>query len=905
MTRDVGAPPIYTRRFWAKARPYRQPGPESIHLLEHHLADVGACFEALVAQSTIGQRLAQAGSLESLDASTAQRLALFAALHDIGKVNVGFQTKVWLPEDWPNGKRPPQTAGHFNELVPVIQREDRQTSDWFFDNLGWWWDAIETWDDRGGVTVCDLFVATLSHHGQPLQMEGNQKSRNPRLWQEYGNLDPPEHVRRIGQLARHWFPKAFDRGARRLPSSPRFQHQFLGLCTLADWIASNEEWFPYESEEVRDYMPLARRNANKALDQMGLNITLQRVQAANRAPPDFGTLFGMPSADPRPIQRAIEETPLDESLAIIESETGSGKTEAALLRFAQLYEAGMVDGLYFALPTRAAAIQLHGRVTRFVEQFFPADAKPESVLAVPGYIKADEIEGHHLQDYDVWWEDDPSHEIRARRWAAESSKRYLAAQIAVGTVDQAMMAALRVKHAHMRAACLSRNLLVVDEVHASDTYMRRILRELLDAHLSVGGHALLMSATLGSAARNEWLAAQSITATVSPTLHQAIDTKYPLISTASPVNKSSIDAEESGRQKSVSIEAEPLTDNHRTVAERALDAARRGAKVLVIRNTVSSAVSTQQALDGMATGGDHGLLFKVGGVSTLHHGRFAPDDRRELDQAVEHGIGKERPAGGLVIVGTQTLEQSLDIDADLLITDLCPVDVLLQRIGRLHRHSRDDRPEGYQTPRCLVLTPENSDLSHLLRRSGGNTTGLGPSGYIYPDLRVLEATRRLITEHAQWEIPQMNRELVERATHPDALESIIEEMSDTETGDAWREHANDIEGGYLADGMGAASAVILRDKSFFNDNRAILFGSSEELIRTRLGDEGIEVEFDPPTQSPFDQARKISSLTIPAHLLRGGYADDPVPPSPIDGGFSFMVGSREFRYDRLGLRRTE
>ena len=111
----------------------------------------------------------------------------------------------------------------------------------------------------------------------------------------------------------------------------------------------------------------------------------------------------------------------------------------------------------------------------------------------------------HLPDFEVSWDDSPDVEAGKRRWAAESTKRFLAAQIAVGTVDQAMMAALQVNHSHMRAACLARNLLVVDEVHASDPYMRVILEALLNAHLDAGGYALLMSATLGSAARRQWL----------------------------------------------------------------------------------------------------------------------------------------------------------------------------------------------------------------------------------------------------------------------------------------------------------------------------------------------------------------------------------------------------------------
>ena len=251
------------------------------------------------------------------------------------------------------------------------------------------------------------------------------------------------------------------------------------------------------------------------------------------------------------------------------------------------------------------------------------------------------------------------------------------------------------------------------------------------------------------------------------------------------------------------------------------------------------------------------------------------------------------------MVGTQTLEQSLDIDADLLITDLCPVDVLLQRVGRLHRHRRGDRPEEYRAPRCIVLTPDTEDLSPLLRSSGPNFTGLGPHGKVYEDLRVLEATRRLIRDHPEWRIPEMNRLLVESATHPDRLDAIAEEQ-----GEDWKKHANDVTGERISDDLTAANAIVRRDKSFFTDNRELLYPSNaEERIRTRLGDEGVEVQFDPPPASPFDAAKRIGSMTIAGHLLRGATPDGPITPAEAEAGFTFAIGEQGFRYDRHGLRR--
>ena len=285
-------------------------------------------------------------------------------------------------------------------------------------------------------------------------------------------------------------------------------------------------------------------------------------------------------------------------------------------------------------------------------------------------------------------------------------------------------------------------------------------------------------------------------------------------------------------------------------------------------------------------------LFRCGGAVTLHHGRFTANDRALLDREVEHRLGKARPKGGLVVVGTQTLEQSLDIDADFLITDLCPLDVLLQRIGRLHRHSRGDRPACHRQSVCTVLTPDSDDLSPLLKRG---VNGLGQ--YVYEDLRILEAKRRLILAHPTWEIPGMNRELVERATHPEALADIVAEL-----GEDWRTHANQLEGGMLAEGLSARSAIVRRDAAFCRDNRDVLFGSLEKRIRTRLGDEAIEFDLDPPQRSPFG-AGPIERISVPRRWLGDSWENAPVSVDSDPDWFALRVANHVFRCDRFGLSR--
>ena len=875
----------YKQRFWAKSD---RSNPGRIHLLEHHLADVGACFEALISQPLIRRGLAHLAGWEDIDDATAARLGVFAALHDIGKVNIGFQTQIWQAADFPSGMRNPGRAGHTQDLTPVLESKDHATADWFFDALGWWWDAVEDWDDRDGETVCSLLVATLSHHGRPLQRHETRQA-NPAIWRAFGELDPPAQVDRIGGLVREWFPAAFAAGGRPLPSNPAFQHHFLGLCNLADWIGSDEQWFQYVAEPRDDYMDaIARPRARPAIDRIGLNLAAQRQSVGRAGAPHLTGLFPHIAAA-NAIQNAAYHAPLDERLVIIESETGSGKTEAALWRFTRLYEAGLVDGLYFALPTRAAARQIFDRVTRFVANMFPATDRPEPVLAVPGYLQAGAAQGRQLHDYKVWWDD---HAHDGQRWAAEHPKRFLTAQIAVGTVDQVMLGSLKVKNAHLRAASLARNLLVVDEVHASDTYMSEVLAAVLDTHREAGGYALLMSATLGSTARQRWLGRSGDAA---QTLDEAPAAPYPAVSTSSQM----IAAGENNRRKDVRIRAEPELGDFEAVAARALAAARAGAKTLVVRNTVNHAIRTQEALLTAAGPDAAGLVFSVNGIPALHHGRYAAGDRNLLDAEIESRLGRERPDGGLVVVGTQTLEQSLDIDADLLITDLCPADVLLQRIGRLHRHRRNDagRPDGYRQPRCIVLTPPDDDLEPLLS-SGQNANGLGPHGYVYEDLRILQATLNLVVEYPRWIIPEMNRLLVERATHPEAL-SHIEEL-----GEQWREHGIKVKGSAIGDWQTARNAIIRRDKSFFEDNREVCFPGDDQRIRTRLGDDGVDIVFDPAPASPV-AGPAIQRIAVSVRWLAGvAQIPESVAPTATDGGgFEFSVGDRRFRYDRLGLRR--
>ena len=277
--------PAYISRHWAKSD--RQDRGR-IHLLEHHLADVGACFEALLAQPTIRKRLARTAGLDDLDRVAVARLAVFAALHDIGKVNVGFQAQIWDDEDRPPGERKPHRTGHTLDLTPILTGDDERTSKWFFDvhRLGG--------SSCNGTTMPKVVLpAHCSSPDCPTMVLPCNWRAHATLIPESGGLtaklDPRRSVERTGRLVRQWFPDAFVSGSPPLPSAPAFQHMFLGLCTLADWIGSDESHFEFCDEPQPDYIQKARTMAKKAISGIGLDISDQRNSFSEL--PAFGSLF--------------------------------------------------------------------------------------------------------------------------------------------------------------------------------------------------------------------------------------------------------------------------------------------------------------------------------------------------------------------------------------------------------------------------------------------------------------------------------------------------------------------------------------------------------------------------------------------------------------------------------------
>ena len=842
---------------WAKICRNAEGRITGWHSLIDHSADVAAVIEALLAQPTLKFRLARAAGLTELDEIACARLAALAFLHDIGKANRGFRARVNLGAP---------IVGHIDQLAWLLRGSNADDlGDRLVDELRL--QPIIDWFD--GMPDSEIWDAVFAHHGRPWKVKPSRDH-----WRVIDGSDPIADLAPMRGSLERWFAPAFAATAP-LPDTPGFDHAFAGLLMLADWLGSDTQFFPFANGADPDRMLTSRRTAYAALRAVGLAVE-DRRQVVRVRQPDFAMLFAVPT--PRPIQQ--HATTPSAHCVVLEAETGSGKTEAALWRFVHLFTQGAVDGLYFALPTRVAATQMFGRIKKLRDALFPGEDRPAVVLAVPGQVGADDARGHNLPEFGFEWDDVPTESQRAERWAAEHPKRFLAAQIAVGTVDQVLLASIATRHAHLRGTALLRHLLVVDEVHASDRFMEALLANLLQGHLLAGGHAMLLSATLGAGAQARLLH------TRQRNLTEAEGLAYPSYGWAEAGEAKVLPITQAKMGKTVRIDAKPWLATPERIAAMARTAADAGAKVLVIRNTVGAAVASAQAVEIL---GCDAALFRVRDVVTLHHGRFSASDRLLLDAEVEKVLGKDSQRVARIVVGTQTLEASLDLDADLLITDLCPMDVLLQRIGRLHRHDGRERPFGFETPRVCVLTPATRDLLGLLRGRGGRHG----FGQVYADARIIEATWRLIEARPVWEIPAMNRLLVERATHPQVLEEIETELRARDS--AWSAVLDRAYGAELGQRQTAQFAMLDRAAPF---SRFQL--PEDDAWATRLGAKDRLVQFD-DVIGPFRQP--IGELRVRHYLAEGvGPDEKPVIVEQETAGVTFRFGASLLRYDRFGLR---
>ena len=848
---------------WAKS-------PKRISLIDHSI-DVAAVASALLRLPTVRHRLAALAGRPLTEVDVA-RLCFFVGLHDAGKVNHGFQAK--LRNDKPY-------AGHIAPLWAIlgstnlnkegrtIRREVRRAltaarwRPWFRDQ-----DA-ET----------EFWGVILAHHGSLPPIDTVRPE--PHLWYPLNGFDPIASLADVAEIVADMFSDAFVDDHEPLPSRTRFQPAFAGFVTLADWLGSDEKVFCSPDDGVPSGEERIRWAQEKALDLVRRRwIDPSRARsAATQCDLSFSALFRHPN--PRPAQAALLVLPLPRpgQVTVLEAETGSGKTEAALIHFLRLFQAGEVDGLYFALPTRAAAVQIHRRIKNIVSDWL-GEAAPPVGLAVPGYLAVDNLKGQRLPDsHGVLW---PDEDVSDRAWSVENAKRYLSGTVMIGTIDQLLVGGLRVRHAPLRSGPMLRLLLCVDEVHASDAYMAELLRNVLEQHTEAGGHALLMSATLGSLVRMRLLGGR-VEAHRAPDLSTAASLSYPSLQRTGEELRKLPQYDRDSLEKRVTVELLDPEVDHVSLMVRLKKAADSGAAVLFIRNRVDDARKTFLRLEEVGA-----PLLRCQGVQAPHHSRFAPEDRRLLDEALERAFHKR---DGFVAVTTQTAEQSLDIDADWLVTDIAPGDVLLQRIGRLHRHERD-RPTGFGAPHITVLAPTPERLAGTLNlrgdiERGGTILGIGS---VYENIIGVLATRAWLQKHGEIRIPADNRAVVEAATHRNGLEKLAKDL-----GGAWPDHLLNVQGKTMAN-TGAAKGVAVDWEKPLTENQPIPDSHAE----TRLGLMDRRVDLEASLPGPF--GKPVRMLNVPGWMVQEESDDAVVTDvTACNHEIRFRLGSKSFRYDRLGL----
>jgi CRISPR-associated endonuclease/helicase Cas3 len=518
-----------------------------------------------------------------------------------------------------------------------------------------------------------------------------------------------------------------------------------GLTAVVDWIGSDVQYFPYRPGSIEDlaaYWTESCERAERACQAAGL------VRATSAAA-TFTMLF--PGYAPRDVQTLTEQVSGDEpALVIVEAEMGKGKTEAALSLAARFMTHHHGEGITMALPTMATSNAMFARVEDVMPRLYPDDnvqlALAHSRAARHPRLNALVQRGLRARDLDA-----TEASVACARWLL-NKKRVLLAQIGVGTIDQALQAALTVKHQFVRLFGLSRNVVVIDEVHAYDAYMEVLLEHLLSWLGALRVPVILLSATLPSQRRAALAAAWRGTDDASSRpdgAHEAQSRPYPLVTVTTSTQAMTFSGVAAAPSRTIRLERVAKIDetNHlRHVAQRLIDAARRGARIAWIRNTVTEAQRAYDAVVDTNPDVEHSLF----------HARFRGVDRSRIETDVLDRFGKAAPVGGRLLIATQVVEQSLDLDFDELHSDLAPIDLLFQRTGRLHRHARH-RPEDFESPRLCVHVPSDEDSAGLR---------YGPSQYVY-DVATLWLTDRLVRTRSALTLPDDIRPLVEECYHPD------------------------------------------------------------------------------------------------------------------------------------------
>jgi len=847
-------------KYWGKASIGDSTGA-AWHMLPYHCLDVGAVGEQLLQSH---QHLCgYLATLTGMNEADFRRWAVYLlVLHDIGKFAVTFQAL-----------RP--------DLLNSLQQRNTNKTSKRHDTLGFllWQKKIKalmrelgllpaTASQRNtpaGQLAMDIWMAAMTgHHGTP------PESANILLDDPFENLDQQAAMDFVRDLTDLLIP---DR-----PSFPVHDPHAInqaswwlaGFAVLCDWIGSNTKHFPYHDQPLPldNYWQTARQQADTAIADTGL---LPKAVATSLELEQL--IDNATSVEATPLQALAEQIDLHRGpqLFILEDVTGAGKTEAALLLAQRLMADGHAHGIYFGLPTMATANAMYKRLGKQgYRQLYQADSQPSLVLAHGAAFLSDGFRQSIVASQippDGEYDGLPAAAAHCNQWLADNRKKALLADMGIGTLDQALLAILPSRHQSLRLLGLLGKVLIVDEVHACDAYMHPLLCRLLRAHAAAGGSAILLSATLPQRQRQDLTDAFGKGLGVESQSLSSFD--YPLLTDvhAQAATEVAMATRESVR-RAVRVE---YLESEEAVEAAIYEAAQEGQCVCWIRNTVADAREAYTRLQEQYPDWPVGLF----------HARFAMADRLDIERRVLDSFGRDsrhEHRVGRVLIATQVVEQSLDLDFDQLITDLAPIDLIIQRAGRLRRHRRDARGnpiEGQDhrgTPVLGLHTPEWQDepgddwfAQHFHRGAA-----------IYPDHGQLWLGLKLLRISGGFRMPEDARTLIEGVYGPDA-----------EIPEGLQVRSNDAQG----DAKARQSIAMLNELKIelgYNDGATNRWWDDTQTP-TRLGEPTSTIwlgRWEKGQLKPWRDDRPFawqqSSLSLRSDLITKPLATDEIPQEVID-----------------------
>ncbi len=694
------------RHLWGKTS-----AEDTFHPLLFHMLDVAAVAHRLVTCS-FGQGLRQRWA-DALGLPCDQLpflLAFLCGSHDIGKASPGFQ-----------GKSPEQ-ARRLQCLGLATCPEDIRHDCVSFLAL----EEYLSHELRICPQVANRWATAIAgHHGSFPSLRPQDRTK-PGV----GPCEPWPSLRKRLLDELHTLlltstaPASLAPGA----SENAILMQLAGLCSTADWIGSAEEYFqPSEPHTpLCLYWAQAREKAERALKELGWFYAAPEAPSAR-----FEKLFPWCSP-PKPLQEAITRLACRETdLVILEAPMGEGKTEAAFYLADCWRDNRRQRGAYTALPTQATSNQMFERFGSYLRQI--CSGRQVEFHLLHGQAAFSE-EYSRIRTGPIYGEN--SEGPTAHAWF-QASKRGLLAPYGVGTVDQVFLSVLKTRHGFVRLFGLAGKTIIFDEVHAYDLYMDKLLDRCLQWLRAMGCTVILLSATLSTRRRREllsaWLPEAEVLSDVTP---------YPRITT---VTGDEVQVQPCQATRKASLRLKVCSPEDSPLAEALVQRVAAGGCAAVICNTVGSAqrlfATLEQACQNTPT------------ELRLFHARYLVRDRRRIEEEVLRMFGRDgkcRPKSA-ILVATQVVEQSLDLDFDLMVTELAPVDLILQRAGRLHRHLERPRPAGLEEPELWVLAP--------LCPSGG-PPDFGHSGLIY-SYTTLIRTWAVLRNRCSVSIPGDIEELIE------------------------------------------------------------------------------------------------------------------------------------------------